>query len=902
MDDKTVTPTNPPEYSAPSVDLNSPQLYINRELSLLAFNQRVLELGFDPHLPLLERLRYLCISSTNLDEFYEIRASGLKQQVAHGINAPGPDGISAREQLNRIAERAHALVDRQYRLFNEELVPTLAKESIHFVRRAHWNLEQAEWVRHYFHRELLPVLSPLGLDPAHPFPRILNKSLNFVVTLEGKDAFGRDSGIALVQAPRSLSRLIQMPTDRCSKSYCLVFLSSIIHAHVNTLFPGMQVTGCYQFRVTRNTDLFVDEEEINDLKRALEGELPSRNYGEAVRLEVADNCPPETTNFLLHQFGLEEEDLYQVNGPVNLNRLAAVIDLVDRLDLKFPAFTPKTPKLLEDANLFDILERQDILLHHPFQSFNPIIEFLRQAAEDPDVLAIKMAIYRTGTQSRIVDHLEMAARAGKEVTAVIELRAHPGMQVTGCYQFRVTRNTDLFVDEEEINDLKRALEGELPSRNYGEAVRLEVADNCPPETTNFLLHQFGLEEEDLYQVNGPVNLNRLAAVIDLVDRLDLKFPAFTPKTPKLLEDANLFDILERQDILLHHPFQSFNPIIEFLRQAAEDPDVLAIKMAIYRTGTQSRIVDHLEMAARAGKEVTAVIELRARFDEENNIRIAGYLQDAGAHVVYGVVGYKTHAKMLLVVRRRKGRIRRYVHLGTGNYHPGTARAYTDLGLLTADRIIGEDVHKIFQQLTGLGKAGRLKKLLEAPFSLHKKLLAGIKREIAAARGGKEARIIARMNALIEPQIIQALYQASRAGVQIDLIVRGICALRPGVPGVSDNIRVRSIMGRFLEHSRVFYFQNPDGEPKLYASSADWMPRNFFCRVEVAFPLENRNIAQRVKQETLDFYLEDNCQAWELHSDGTYQRIKSGRQKRRSAQERLLELLGELPLRPESRLR
>ncbi len=714
MDDKTVTPTNPPEYSAPSMDLHSPQLYINRELSLLAFNQRVLELGFDPHLPLLERLRYLCISSTNLDEFSEIRVSGLKQQVTHGINASGPDGISAREQLNRIAEQAHALVNRQYRLFNEELVPALAKESIHFIRRTHWNPEQAEWVRHYFHRELLPVLSPLGLDPAHPFPRILNKSLNFVVTLEGKDAFGRDSGIALVQAPRSLPRLIQMPANECRKDYCLIFLSSIIHAHVDTLFPGMQVTG--------------------------------------------------------------------------------------------------------------------------------------------------------------------------------------------CYQFRVTRNTDLFVDEEEINDLKRALEGELPSRNYGEAVRLEVADNCPPETANFLLHQFGLEKEDLYQVNGPVNLNRLAAVIDLVDRLDLKFPAFTPKTPKLLEDANLFDILERQDILLHHPFQSFNPVIEFLRQAAEDPDVLAIKMAIYRTGTQSRIIDHLEMAARAGKEVTAVIELRARFDEENNIRIAGYLQDAGAHVVYGVVGYKTHAKMLLVVRRHKGRMRRYVHLGTGNYHPGTARAYTDLGLLTADRVIGEDVHKIFQQLTGLGKAGRLKKLLEAPFSLHRKLLAGIKREIAAARGGKEARIIARMNALIEPQIIQALYQASRAGVQIDLIVRGICALRPGVPGVSDNIRVRSIMGRFLEHSRVFYFQNPDGEPELYASSADWMPRNFFCRVEIAFPLENENIARRVKQETLSFYLEDNCQAWELHSDGTYQRIKSGRQKRRSAQERLLELLGEWPLRPESHLR
>lgn len=683
------------------IDLASKDLYINRELSLLEFNRRVLDLAKDASIPLLERLRFLCISSTNLDEFFEIRVSGLKQQIALGVSTPGADGLSANEQFDRVSAQAHALVDDQYRIFNEVLVPALAEKGIRFVRRTHWNTEQAEWIKRYFNRELLPVLSPLGLDPSHPFPRTLNKSLNFVITLEGKDAFGRDSGLAIVQAPRSLPRLIRLPDEISRSEYGFVFLSSIIHAHVGDLFPGMRVTGCYQFRVTRNSDLFVDEEEIDDLLHALEGELPSRNFGEAVRLEVADNCTAHTAEYLLRQFGLGQADLFQVNGPVNLNRLLAVVDLVDRNDLKFTPFTPVLPAAL----------------------------------------------------------------------------------------------------------------------------------------------QLG---------------------------------------------SNYFEALDKGDVLLHHPFESFNPVIEFIRQAARDPEVLAIKQTLYRTGAGSRIVGLLVEAARTGKEVTVVVELRARFDEAANIELASHLQDAGAHVVYGVVGYKTHAKISMVVRRHKGRVKRYVHLGTGNYHAGTARHYTDFGLFTADKVIGEDVHKIFQQLTGLGRVSRPKKLLQAPFTLHKGILARISREAEAAKAGRPSRIIARMNALIDPQIIQALYQASRAGVSIDLIVRGICCLRPGVPGASENIRVRSVLGRFLEHSRVFYFQNDGAEPEVFCSSADWMPRNFFRRVESAFPIEDRSLAQRVYHEGLEIYLKDNAQAWVLQSDGSYHRVGGDRSKPRPAQGLLLQ--------------
>jgi len=691
----------PPE---PPESFRQPELYINRELSLLEFNRRVLEQARDPATPLLERLRFLCISNSNLDEFFEIRAARLKEQVASGSVHAGPDNLTPAEMLKRIGEEAHRLVEEQYRVLNDTLTPELERERIRFVRRTEWTPEQEAWVRHYFEHELLPVLSPLGLDPSHPFPRILNKSLNFIVSLRGRDAFGRRGGVAVVQAPRALPRLIPLPREVASGPHDFVFLSSIIHTHVNDLFSGMEVTGCYQFRVTRNSELFVDEEEVDDLLRAVEGELASRRYGDAVRLEVADNCPPEMTAYLMQRFGLGPDDLYMVNGPVNLNRLQALHERVDRPDLKYPAFLPG-----------------------------------------------------------------------------------------------------------------------LPSR--------------------------------------------------------------------LTHSKNIFDTLRAGDILLHHPFESFAPVVDFVRQAAADPQVLAIKQTLYRTGAQSAIVDALLDAARAGKEVTVVIELRARFDEEANINLASLLQEAGAHVVYGVVGYKTHAKMVLVVRRENGGLRHYVHLGTGNYHDRTARLYTDFGLLTCNEAIGEDVHRVFLELTSLGRASRLKKLLQSPFTLQQALLAKIEREIEHARAGRPARIAAKLNALVEYQIIQALYRASQAGVQIDLIVRGVCCLRPGIPGVSDHIRVRSIIGRFLEHTRVYRFYN-NGDEEVWLASADWMDRNFFRRVEVAFPIEDRALRGRVIDEALNFYLEDNTQAWVLHADGSYTRLAPGGQPARAAQDALLKKLAE----------
>jgi polyphosphate kinase len=683
-------------------DLKNPELYFNPELSLLAFNVRVLEQAKDEATPLLERLRFLCISSTNLDEFFEIRVAGLKEQVVYGSTQANADGMTPQECLRRISIEAHKLVDEQYRVLNDVLIPALKDQRIRFVRRTQWKPKQAGWIKRYFNNSLLPVLSPLGLDMAHPFPRLLNKSLNFIVSLEGKDAFGRSSRVAIVQAPRSLPRLIHLPREYSRGPHDFVFLSSIIHAHVGDLFPGMKVTGCYQFRLTRNSDLFVDEEDVDNLLHALKGELSSRRYGEEVRLEVADNCTPEMADFLLQQFDLTQDDLYQVNGLVNLNRLIAIHDLVDRPDLKYPGFIPALPRRLQHA-------------------------------------------------------------------------------------------------------------------------------------------------------------------------------------------ANIMEVIHRGDLLLHHPFESFTPVVDLVRQAAADPDVLAIKQTLYRTGADSTIANALIDAARAGKEVTVVIELRARFDEEANINLATRLQEAGAHVTYGVVGHKTHAKMLLIVRREGRRIRRYVHLGTGNYHPGTTRHYTDYGLLTCDKAIGEDVHKLFLQLTGLGRATKLQKLLQSPFTLHKTTLELIAREADNARAGKPARIAAKMNALVEPQIIEALYKASQAGVRIDLIVRGMCCLRPGVAGVSDNIQVRSIIGRFLEHTRVFYFQNVDN-PVVYLSSADWMHRNFFRRVESCFPIEDTRLRDRVIQESLTTYLADNTHASVLLSDGTYKRVKAGNQKPRSAQAILMKEL------------
>jgi len=448
----------------------------------------------------------------------------------------------------------------------------------------------------------------------------------------------------------------------------------------------------------------------------------------------------------------------------------------------------------------------------------------------------------------------------------------PGMNARGCYQFRVTRNSDLYVDEEEVDDLLRAMEGELPSRRYGDCVRLEVAANCPDFMADYLLEEFELARVDLYQVNGPVNLNRLLAIADLVGRPDLTYPSFTPAMPpELAPGADFFKLLRQRDLLLHHPFESFAPVAEFLRQAANDPQVLAIKQTLYRTGPESIVVDHLVDAARAGKEVTVVIELRARFDEAANIDLANRLQEAGVHVVYGVVGHKTHAKMLLVVRRENRGLRQYLHLGTGNYHSRTARLYTDYGLFSADPVIGNDVHKVFLQLTSLGKVSRLTKLLESPFTLHEGLTVKIRREIEHQQNGYSGRLIIKVNSLVEPRIIETLYEASMAGVSIDLIVRGMCSLRPGVPGVSETIRVRSVIGRFLEHTRVFYFANA-GDPEVYCSSADWMERNFFRRVETCFPVTQPDLQARLERD-LDFYLADNSEAWLLNSEGHYTRAQ-----------------------------
>ena len=683
-----------------AINLASPELYINRELALLEFNRRVLEQAKDEVVPLLERLRFLCIAASNLDEFFEIRVAGLKQQVAYGSTQRGPDNLPPTDQLRRIAEIAHGLVDEQYRVLNDVLIPRLDAEDIRFLRRREWNRRQATWVKRYFSRELAPVLSPIALDPAHPFPRVLNKSLNFIVTLEGKDAFGRNSGMAIVGAPRSLPRLVQLPESATGGPTDFVFLSSIIHQHVSDLFPGMQATGCYQFRVTRNSDLFVDEEEIDDLKRALEGELSARRFGDEVRLELADDCPEEVEAFLVRQFELEETDVYRCNGPVNLTRMMAIPDMIDRPDLKYPGFLPRIPQ-------------------------------------------------------------------------------------------RIRRNDDLF------------------------------------------------------------------------------------------------EVIRRGDLLLHHPFESFVPVVDFLRQAARDPHVLAIRQTLYRTGADSAVVKALVDAAREGKEVTVVIELRARFDEEANIELSETLQEAGAHVVYGVVGHKTHAKMVLVVRREGRTLRRYAHLGTGNYHARTARLYTDYGLFTCDAAIGEDIQKMFQQLTAMGRVAKLKKVIQSPFALHRHMLDLVAAEAEHARAGRPARIIAKMNSLVEPQIIQALYAASQAGVRIDLIVRGICSLRPGVAGVSETIQVRSIVGRFLEHTRIFYFENGDDEERVYLSSADWMERNFFRRVETCFPVEDRRLRQRIIEESLENYLADNTQAWLLQSDGSYRRAGHGNARRRSAQAVLL---------------
>jgi len=668
---------------------------LNRELGILGFNERVLSQAADTGVPLLERLRFICITSSNLDEFFEVRMAGMQEQMRDNPGSLSPDGMSLQHVYDLVVERAHRLVHQQYVMLQDTVFPALESEGIYFHGVESWTEAQTDWARDYFQNELLPVLTPIGLDPAHPFPRVLNKSLNFVVELEGKDAFGRQAMMGIVQAPRALPRLVRMPEPLSGYPHGFVLLSSLLQRFVDALFPHLVVRSCNQFRITRNSELFVDEDEITNLRVALQGELPARHLGNAVRLEVSAETPPHMIRRLL--------------------------------------------------------------------------------------------------------------------------------------------------DESELND------------------------------------------RDCYRVDGPVNLVRLMQLPEMVDRPDLKFVPHIPAVPKAIAAAsNMFDAIDQGDILLHHPYESFQPVLELLLQAAKDPQVVAIKQTIYRTGTDSPLMDALMQAARNGKEVTVVVELLARFDEETNMNWASQLEAVGAHVVYGVVGHKCHAKMMLIVRRvsKNGKmmLRRYVHLGTGNYHPRTARLYTDFGVMTSDQEVCEDVHHVFQQLTGIGGELRLHQLWQAPFTLHPNLMEAIRAEADNARAGKKARIVAKMNALLEPTVIIALYEASQAGVKIDLIVRGVCALKPGVEDLSENITVRSIVGRFLEHHRIFYFY-AGGQEKVYLSSADWMDRNFFRRVEVAFPVNDRRLKRRVIAEGLSVFLGDNQSAWLMQSDGHYQRRRPGKSMR-----------------------
>ncbi len=685
----------------------APQQFLNRELGQLEFNRRVLAQAEDTAIPLLERLKYLCIVSSNLDEFFEIRVAGLMEQIKLGVTTTSADGLTAQQTLQLVRKQAHQLIERKYQLFNTDIIPALAGQGIKFLRRTQWNEAQKVWVKDFFFREVMPVLTPIGLDPAHPFPRVLNKSLCFAVELQGKDAFGRNSARAIVQAPRVVPRTIMMPPEISGCEHGFVFLSSILHAHVGELFSGMEILGCFQFRVTRNSNLFVDEEEAKNLRISLQGELPQRHFGDAVRLEIADNCSPLIAELLLKEFNLAPEDLFRVHGPVNLVRMMEIPDLVARNDLKFPAFAPSVPGVLQKKG------------------------------------------------------------------------------------------------------------------------------------------------------------------------------------------SDMFKVMRKSDVLLHHPYQSFKPVIDFIQQASSDPKVVAIKQTVYRTGADSALMEALIAAAQRGKEVTVVVELLARFDEEANINWATRLEEVGAHVVYGVVGHKTHAKMLMVVRREDGKLRRYVHLGTGNYHPRTARLYTDFGLFTCDEKICADVNEVFSQLTSLGKARTLNYLWQSPFSLHSEVLHAIQNETRLAKSGRRAHIIAKMNALLEPETINALYEASQAGVKIDLIVRGVCALRPGVKGLSENIKVRSVIGRFLEHTRIFYFRN-DLKHNVYLASADWMDRNFFRRIEVCFPVLEKKLKKRVIDEGLKIYLQDNCQAWDMDSAGHYRHKNPRRAEKKCAQIELLKQFTHAP--------
>jgi polyphosphate kinase len=660
-------------------------LYLDRELSQLAFNERVLALAADRACPLLERMRFLCIVAGNLDEFFEVRLAAVRRSKTG-------------DARGRIARATHRLAAQQYRVLEDELLPALAAERIRVIDRDGLDPRHAAWAREYFLREVMPLLSPITLDSAHPFPRVVNKSCNIVIELAGRDAFGRGATVAIVNGADAETQIVRVPGAGRDAEHTCVTLAQLVRHHAGELFPGLRVAGAHPFRVTRDSEMVVDGMQASDLVDAVSDELPQRAYGAAVRLQVARGCPQPVIEMLLRECGLAADDVYRADGPLDLACLAPVAE-IDRPSLKFVPHRRGVPSSLD--------------------------------------------------------------------------RTH-----------------------------------------------------------------------------------------------------------------DIFATLRERDVLLHHPYESFDPVLEFLDQASRDPAVLAIRQTVYRTGSESQLMERLMTAARNGKDVTVVVELLARFDEQANIRWADRLREAGVHVVYGVLGYKVHAKMLLIVRREREGLRRYVHLSTGNYNARTTRLYTDLGLLTCNSEIAQDVNGVFLQLTGLGHARALTHLWQSPFSLHAQVLAAIEREAGHARAGRGGRIVAKMNALLDPAVIDALYAASRAGVRIDLVVRGACALRPGVPGLSERIRVRSVIGRFLEHTRVFCFGD-GGAQRVYLASADWMGRNFFGRVEVCFPVLDPVLRQRVIDEALQPYLDDNTDAWDMDGDGRYRRAVPGAAKPVSAQRELL---------------
>jgi len=679
----------------PEEHFSAPENFVNRELSWLEFNRRVLEEAQDPTQPLIERVKFVTIFSSNLDEFFEVRVAGIKQQIESETSDVGPDGISPTETFNNIQRVVRELLATQYALWNEELLPELAKQKIYVREVSQLTAKRAAWAHRYFQQEVFPMLTPLAVDASHPFPQLLNKTHNLLVRV--KAGRGGEPLHAIVQVPRAVSRLILMPRGKqADEPWEYIYLASLIKHHIGELFPGLIIEGAHAFRVTRNSELYIDEEEAENLLRTIEHELRRSSRGDAVRLEVETDIPKDFLDLLLEFFDLTEADTYKVNGPLTMTHV--------------------TPLIANDAfaNLKD----------RPFQ---------------------------------------------------------PG------------------------------------------------------------------------------------------------------RDPALPPHADMFEVLRRQDVLLHHPYDSFDPIVDLIEEAAQDPQVLAIKITLYRTSGDSAIVEALIDAANAGKQVTAIVELRARFDEASNIQWARRLEQAGAHVIYGVVGLKTHCKALLIVRRDTDKLRRYVHLGTGNYHPRTARIYTDFSLLTTNAQLTEEVATVFNTLTGLAGYPGLKKLMVAPFDLKKRLIGLIERERNHARAGKPGRIIAKLNSLVDQEIIERLYEASCADVTVDLIVRGICCLRPKIPGLSENIRVFSIVGRFLEHSRIYHFAN-DGQPEVFLSSADWMPRNFLRRVEVAFPIENPALRNQLINEVLPRFLHDRVKAREMQPDGSYRLLKpEGTEPRAQAQ-------------------